>query len=242
MSEENRYNLNQLVRFKAAAQDLLVQKVVHDTNNFYGVIQGYVSLMEMTVTDPQLKDKFVPPMLEALQAGIDFNKHLGCLYRKAQPLRVAMNPGEVAREVFIEFDGSEGYQVSVKGHTDELLLDTETYRTVIRNLCLLLRQNGSPDAHLRFDRATLTEQTATDFVYSSNPGEYLTLSTELSIKNNTGDITGFLNPFAVSGDPQNDPGLATLLPFIKNHGGNLDLRLQGTTLTMVIYLPMEYEG
>ena len=71
---ESSITLNESVRRKVQALQAFARKIAHDTNNFYSVLQGYISLIAMSVTSDRDLQKFLLPIVNVLHAQLREHK------------------------------------------------------------------------------------------------------------------------------------------------------------------------
>ena len=239
-SFDNQVTLNESIRRKVHALQSMARKIVHDTNNYYGILQGYLSLLEMKSADDENLRKFLPPMKEALQAGIDLNKRLAEFYRPVQEMVTKVDLASVAREVCASFSQEHDFAVgvAVAGEPKPILLNEPAIRALVGNLCSLAQKSGTSPASFELSPAGLEEAAIAAMVLESRPGPYLRLRTTISLANYPQEEeTEFLNPFAFEPDDSSGLGLALLYNTLQNHGGNLDITSSDKRLTLNIYLP-----
>ncbi len=234
-------SLNQALRRKDHALRQLIQKVVHDSNNYYGVFQGYISLMEMSSLDKEVLGKYLPPMKDALQCGIKLNTCLAAYYRVALPMRIEMDLSALANEVCAQQAAEHNFTVTVTAQEDlpPVLVEEPAVRSLLANLCLLAEETATVAASWRLDSRRLDAAQLAGMVLDSQPGDYLRLQLTIMTTNfDQEEVTEFLNPYKISLDRNTDLGLGMLLPVLRNHGGNLDLALKGEQLILAIYFPV----
>jgi signal transduction histidine kinase len=218
----------------------LTRKIVHDTNNYYGILQGYISLMETTAAGDEILAKYLPPMKEALQAGIDLNKRLSAFYRESPVLVADTDLTAVVREECAAFASEHGFRVEVVSQEviEPIPLDEPAVRSLVGNLCLLAMKTGTTDARLELTLMHLGDEDLAGMVLDSRPGGYLCLLIAVSLADYPQvEATEFLNPFALEPDHSGELGLALLVSLLQNHGGNLDVTIRDHLLSMAIYFP-----
>jgi len=122
----------------------MVRKIIHDTNNCYGIIQGYLSLLEMESADDENLRKFLPPMKDALQSGIDLNKRLAEFYRPSQEMVIEVDLASITREVCATFAQEHDFavEVMVSGKPKPILLNEPAIRALVGNLCSLAKKSS----------------------------------------------------------------------------------------------------
>ncbi len=241
---DNQVTLNESIRRKIHALQTMAQKIVHDTNNYYGILQGYLSLLEMKSADDENLCKFLPPMKDALQSGIDLNKRLAKLYRLSQEMVTEVDLASVAREVCAAFAQEHDItvEVIVSGKQKPILLNEPTIRALVGDLCLLVEKSGTSPAQLELAPSELEEEAIAAMVLESQPGPYVCLRTTISLAEYPQEEdTEFLNPFAFEPDDSSGLGLALLYNTLQNHGGNLDITSRDKCLTLNLYLPSSQE-
>ncbi len=239
-SLDNQVTLNESIRHKVHALQTMARKIIHDTNNYYGILQGYLSLLEMESADDEKLRKFLPPMKEALRSGIDLNKRLAEFYRPSQEMVTEVDLASVTREVCAAFAQEHDFAVEViiSGKPKPILLNEPAIRALVGNLCSLARKTGTSPARLELVPAGLEEAAITAMVLQSQPGPYLCLRTTISLADyHQEEDTEFLNPFAFEPDDSSGLGLALLYNTLQNHGGNLDITSRDKCLTLNLYLP-----
>ncbi len=242
MSAATEVSLNQALRRKDHALRQLIRKVVHDSNNFYGVLHGYISLFEMSSLDKDALEKYLPPMKDALQAGIKLNTSLAAYYRVVSPMRIDRDLSALANEVCTRQATEHNFTVAVTAEEDlpPVSVEEPSVRAMLANLCLLAEETATVDAGLQLDSRRLDAAQLAGMVLDGQPGDYLRLQlTITTAKFDQEDVTEFLNPYQISPDRNADLGLGLLLPVLRNHGGNLDLSLNDKQLTLAIYFPIK---
>ena len=232
--------LNESIRRKVLALQSLARKIAHDTNNFYSVLQGYISLIEMKVTTEQELQKFLLPMKDAIDSGIALNRVLATYYRPAQVMVVPVDLAQLANEECENFKKTHEFIVKaiVEGQLKLVTLEEPAIRSVVRNLCLLAQVTKTPQARLELSAAELDEDTLKGMVLESRAGPYICMRLTVSLVDYPQqEETEFLNPFALTLDQKKDPGPAMIFQVMQNHGGNLDITSQDRKLTMSLYFP-----
>ncbi|MEE9464543.1 MAG: hypothetical protein V3W14_03070 [Candidatus Neomarinimicrobiota bacterium] len=235
-------DLNLLVRHKYHALRKLIQKVVHDTNNYFGVFQGYISLLEMTMEDKQVLEKYLPPMKDALQSGIGLNTLLAKYYRVAPPMLIQVDLTALAKEVCRQYAAEHNFTVTVVAEESlpTVPLEEPDVRRILMDLCQLAEVTGTVSAHMQLEAQQLEAPQLAGLVLESSPGEYIRLRLTVAIdKFEQEEVTEFLNPFALSKNVKADLGLGLLVPLLRNHGGTLDLSLADERLTLALHFPVK---
>lgn len=218
----------------------MARKVVHDTNNYYGILQGYLSILEMKSGDDEHLRKLLPPMKEALQSGIDLNKRLAEFYRPSQEMITEIDLAVVAREVCTSFAREHDFPmgVTVSGDLKPVPLNEPAIRSLIGDLCLLAKVTGTSPGQMELAPAELEEEAIAAMVLENRPGPYLRLRITISLADYPQEEeTEFLNPFALEQDYSSGLGLALLYNTLQNHGGNLDVASQDKYITLSLYFP-----
>jgi len=239
-SFDNQVTLNESIRRKVHALQTMAQNIVHDTNNYYGILQGYLSMLEMKSGDDENLRKFLPPMKEALQSGIDLNKRLVEFYRLGQEMITDVDLAAAAREVCATFARDQEFTVDVivSGELKPVPLNEAAIRSLVGDLCLLAKETGTSPAQLELAPAELEEEAIAAMVLESRPGPYLRLRITISLADYPQEEeTEFLNPFALEQDYSSGLGLALLHNTLQNHGGNLDVASQDKYITLNLYFP-----
>lgn len=232
--------LNESIRRKVHALQSMTRKLVHDTNNYYGILQGYISLLETPAAVNENLAKYLPPMKEALQAGIDLNRRLGTFYRESPALVADTDLTVVTREACAAFASEHDFHVEVVSTKTiaPLPLDEPAVRSLVADLCLLAMTTGTNDPRLELTPRYLGDEALAGMVLNSRPGDYVRLQISVSLADYPqAEETEFLNPFALNPDHSGGLGLALLISILQNHGGNLDVALADHVLTMAIYFP-----
>lgn len=235
-------DLNLLVRHKYHALRKVLQKVVHDTNNYFGVFQGYISLLEMTMEDNPLLEKYLPPMKDALKSGIGLNTLLSKYYRVAPPMLIHVDLTALAKEVCKQHTAEHNFTVTVVAEDSfpTVPLEEPAVRRILMDLCRLAEATGTNGANMLFDSRRLEAHELAGMVLESTPGDYIRLQLTVSTdKFEQEEVTEFLNPFALSQNIETDLGLGLLVPMLRNHGGTLDLSLANERLTLALHFPVK---
>lgn len=238
---ETEMSLNQALRGKDYALCQLIRKVVHDSNNYYGVFQGYISLLEMSSLDKGVLGKYLPPMQDALQSGIKLNTSLAAYYHVAPPMRIELDLSALANEVCARQAAEHNFTVTVTAQKDlpPVSVEEPTVSALLANLCLLVEETATVDARFLLDSQQLDAAQLAGMVLDGQPGGYIRLQlTIMTTKFDQEEVTEFLNPYKISPNRNTDLGLGLLLPVLRNHGGNLDLSSNDKQLTLAIYLPL----
>lgn len=238
---ETGVSLNQALRRKDHALRQLIRKIVHDSNNYYGVFQGYISLLEMSSLDKDVLGKYLPPMKDALQSGIKLNTSLAAYYHVTSPMRIDRDLSALANEVCARQAAEHNFTVTVIAEEDlpPVSVEEPSVRSMLANLCLLAEETATVDASLHLDSQRLDAAQLAGMVLEGYPGDYLRLQlTIMTAKFDQEEVTDFLNPYQISPNHNADLGLGMLLPVLRNHGGNLDLSSSDEQLTLAIYFPL----
>ncbi len=232
-------NLNSSVRRTWEALKTLSRKILHDTNNVYGAIQGYLSLLDMAGTRDKQLARYLSAMQEALDTGMTRNKALAAFYREQQVMVIAIEPLETARKAAAGSAAGLEIQPSVTADTDlpPLQVEEPAFQDLIDLLCFLAQQTGSVEPDISLMQAELDAAQIAAMVMESNPGAYLQISMTIDTAGLNGDMTGFLQPYRMSVDPEADLGVGRLLPILANHNGNLDLIQDNGGLQLNMYFP-----
>ena len=237
---ESSITLNESVRRKVQALQAFARKIAHDTNNFYSVLQGYISLIEMSVTSDRDLQKFLLPMKDAIDSGIALNRALAIYYRAAQVMVVPVDLAQLASEECEKFNETYKFPVKVivEGQLKPVTVEEPAIRSVVRNLCLLAQVTKTPKARLELSIAELDEDTLKGMVLESRSGSYLCMRLTVTLVDYPQqEETEFLNPFALTLDQKKDPGPAMIFRVMQNHRGNLDITSQDQKLTVSLHFP-----
>ncbi len=232
--------LNESIRRKVQAVQALARKIAHDTNNFYSVLQGYISLMEMRPASDQEFQKFLPPMKDAIDSGVALNRVLATYFRPAQVMVAPVDLALLAREECENFKQTYKFTVQaiVEGPLEPVSLEEPAVRSMVRNLCLLAQATKTPKARLELSTAELDDDSIKGMVLESRSGSYICMRLTVTLADYPQqEETEFLNPFVLSLDPKKDPGPAMIYQVMQNHGGNLDITSQDPKLTVALYFP-----
>jgi len=243
-SLDNQITLNESIRRKVHALQTMAQKIVHDTNNYYGILQGYISMLEMKSKDDENLRKFLPPMKEALQLGIDLNKSLAEFYRPGYQMITNVDLTAAVREVCATFAQSQKFTVHVvvSGELKPVLLNEAAIRSLVGDLCLLAKVTGTSPAQMELTPVELEAEDIVAMVLESQPGPYLRLCMAISLANYPQEEeTEFLNPFALKPDHTSGLGLALLYTTLQSHGGNLNVVSRDKYVTLNLYFPRRPE-
>ena len=232
-------NLNASVRRTWEALRDLTKRIVHDSNNVYGAIQGYLSLLEMAGTGSDQLTKYLNAMQEALEVGKVRNKALAAYYREQQVMVIAIDPVALARQALAESTAAPEIRPSITAETDLPPLQAEepAFVDFIDLLCILAKQTGTADPHISLKETELTAAQIADMVMEGKPGAYLQISMTIDTTSMHGDVTGFLQPYRMNNVPEADLGVGRLMPILANHGGNLDLVQDNGSLQLNMYFP-----
>lgn len=238
---ETEASLNQVLRRKDHALRKLIQKIVHDSNNYYSVFKGYISLLDISSLDKEVLGKYLPPMKDALKSGIRLDTRLTAYFHVVSPMRIELDLSALANEVCARQAAEHNFTVTVttEGDCPPILVEEPSVRSLLANLCLLAEETATVDAVLLLDSQWMDAAQLAGMVLDSTPGVYLHL--QLTIETTMfeqEDLTEFLNPYQISPNHDTDLGLGMLLPVLRNHGGNLDLAANGERLTLAIYFPL----
>ena len=231
--------LNRKTRRTWKALKRLTQRLVHDSNNIYGAIQGYLSLLEMSPDGNEQLRKYLVSMQEALDSGIRRNKALAGFYRQTQVMIIETDPLALAKGAVDQFAVDHSFEavIDAPGDITPLQLEEPAFAKFISYLCHLLKAAASGDPVIALLMQSLREEQLGDFVMESPPGDYLLVQVQTSAGELEGGPTTFLEPFQMAISEDAVLGMGELLPIIFNHGGNLDLQLEGELLTLNAYFP-----
>ncbi len=230
--------LNVALRSQFKAMGSLAQKIVHDTNNYYGVIQGYLSLIEMGVDAGQDIAKYLPPMYETLNSGIDLNKKLRAFYQASDPMFHTISLPEVARDALRAFKKvhSIAPQLNIAKDIGNVALDINGVNTILASLCLLAKECGT-GSELSIAHANLSREEIERMILPADEDVYIGFELDTPVSDSfLEDSLDFLTPFRISDDPQNDIGLALIFNIASNHHGTIDLNITGHRLILSVYL------
>lgn len=230
--------LNRALREQYKALSSVTQKIVHDTNNYYGVLQGYLSLIEMGVNAGQDIGKYLPPMYDALKSGIDLNKRLSAFYQSSDLIWHTISLPDVAREVIGAFEEihSTVPQLNIAEDIADVALDINGVNTILTSMCLLAKKCGA-DSQLTISHSTLSREDIEQMILPADEDVYIGFELDTPVSDHfPGDSLDFLVPFKISDDPQNDVGLALIFNIASNHHGTIDLKMTGRRLILSIYL------
>jgi hypothetical protein len=239
-SHEHSLTLNESICTRFQALQGMARRIVHDANNYYGIIQGYISLIEANLPRHEMIDKYLPPMKEALQSGIDFNKRLAAFYRESQPMVAEIDLPLVVQEVCEAFRREHDFTVDVRTVKAPGLvaLDEPVFRILIDSLCKLAQHTRTLPALITIDQVELPEKDIRAMVFESHPGLYAAVTVELSLEQNTPEtVIACLDPFALNSESPKDLGLALLYNHLRNHSGNLNVGHRGDTITLTLFYP-----
>ena len=237
--ENKRESLNRDIQRTWLALKSIAQKMVHDTNNIYGAIQGYVSLLEMSPGGNEQLEKYLPAMHDALRTGVDRNKAIAAFYRQTELMVINVDPLPTIREEVAGYASDNGYEVTVSATDDlpPLPLDEPIFRQMIVKLCFLAEQTDTETPQFDLSRVDLSEDDIDSLVMEGSAGSYMRLGLRFKAADVNGDATRFLEPFRMSPAPNDDLGLAMVLPGVANHRGNLDLWREGDSFNLSLYFP-----
>ncbi len=119
-------------------------------------------------------------------------------------------------------------------------LEETSLRQLAGDLCLLAKATGTKPASLELAPRQLDEAAIASMVLPGRPGDYVRLQTSISLADYPQqEETEFLNPFVFDTGEPSGLGLAPLYGTLKNHGGNLDVTLDGDGLTLALYFPAQ---
>ncbi|MFB0515287.1 MAG: hypothetical protein ACETWG_01635 [Candidatus Neomarinimicrobiota bacterium] len=240
ISTDYRITLNESIRRKIHALQTMVRKIVHETNNYYSILQGYVSLLEIQLADKEDLRKFLPPMDEALRAGIKLNERLAGLYQARQIMVAETDFAGLVGEVCAGFAREQNFTVAVavEGDLEPIPLEEPAVRALVTNLCHLAKETNTTPASITLCPVELDEKALMPMIFDSRSGPYICLRMAISLADySQEEETEFLNPFALDPDSTRDLGLPLLFNTLRNHGGNLDVALQNECITLAIYFP-----
>ena len=233
-------SLNESLRRKLGASRLMAQKITHDTNNYYGILQGYISLMEMKSPLEGKQGEYLEAMTEALQAGIRLNRVLASIYRQTSAMVALADLAALAREVSRLHADEHGtsVEVIVADEVAPFLFEESSLQKAIAYLCLLAQTTSTPQPQLIIARTELHAESISELVLHSRPGPYVTLEMSVALSTYEQDEeTAFLNPFALSFNGDNGLGLAELFSILENHDGSLDVSKADERLTLRLHFP-----
>ncbi len=241
-ASENLISLNESIRRKFDAAGLMAQKIAHETNNYYGIIQGYISLMEMQLNANDKLAQMLIPIKEALHSGIQLNKRLAAFYGSTNIMGADVDLVAAVKDACATFSraGDLAVEVTVKEELPPVYLDEPAVQSLLRDLCLLLKVTGTSPAALILSRAQLDEGTIAGMVLDSQPGSYACVQATISLSDyDQPEATAFMNPFAFdTGDPMS-LGLALIYGILRNHEGNLDVSVDHAQLALRLYFPFQ---
>ena len=241
-SNRTSISLNESISRKVHALQTLMRKLVHDTNNYYGIIQGYVSLLEARPGDEAAARKYLPPIKEALQEGIALNRRLAAFYRSDPGVMTETDPADTVREVCATYAGEHGFsmEVKVRGDLEPVMLNGPSLRSLVANLCFLVEKTRTIPAVLELETVQLDAKQIGGMALDSPPGGYLRLQTSVSLAEySQEEETELLNPFALDPVDPKDMGLSLIYSSVLSHGGNLDVTLRDKLLTLALYYPQQ---
>ncbi len=231
-------SLNESIARKDLALRKFAQKIAHDTNNYYGVIQGYVSLLEMLDIDDEDMTKYLVPIKSAVNSGIALNQQISSLYRSANIMVVTRNLADLVRAAAAEFVAGNDYTVDVDGTTGELQLDAPAVTELINDLCTLAKTAGNPKASFVLASVTLTEDDTANMILDSLAGKFAEITFKIdTAKMDQDDETKFFNPFIIAATGSKELGVGGVFALLRNHHGNIDVTSHDQTMTIKIYFP-----
>ena len=174
---ETEASLNQVLRRKDHALRKLIQKIVHDSNNYYSVFKGYISLLDISSLDKDVLGRYLPPMKDALQSGIRLNTRLTAYFHVVSPMRIELDLSALANEVCARQAAEHNFTVTVttEGDCPPILVEEPSVRSLLANLCLLAEETDTVDAVLLLDSQWLDAAQLAGRVLASTPGVYLLL-------------------------------------------------------------------
>ena len=152
-----------------------------------------------------------------------------------------MQLGELVPEVCQAFSGEQDWDIGVEvgPGLETVKLDPEALRELIRSLCLLLKTTATEPAVITLDSCELDQSRIENLVFETHPGRYARIETHLALGHYPQEEdTGFLNPFAVTSDQDQDLGAATILTTLQNHSGNIDVRIENGRAFLNLYFPL----
>ncbi len=218
----------------------MARSIVHETNNYYGILQGYLSMLEMKLSKDEVVHKYLPPMKEALQSGIELNKRLSEFYHPYQDIIGEVNLEVVTREVCTTFTQKEHFalEVVVTAASGNLPLNEATVRSLIMDLCQMAKETGTSPAQIELTPIDLEADKITTLIMDSQPGPYVRLRTAISLADYPQkEETEFLNPFVEQHEYSSKLGLAALWIALQNHNGNLGITIQDDYAIIELYFP-----
>ena len=222
-----------------ARKDLALRKFAQDTNNYYGVIQGYVSLLEMQMEGDERVAKCLEPINSALDLGIKLNKQISALYRSVDMMVVRKNLAELVQSTAADYAAANNYSVDVMGHTEEILLELSVVTQLIKDLCTLAKKAANPKATFELASVTLSQDEAARMVLDAPAGKYAQITIEIDTTAiEEDDETLFFNPFVISAEDSKDIGVGGIFGILRNHGGNIDVASNDQTMIINIYFPV----
>ncbi|MCH8327968.1 MAG: hypothetical protein IID15_05530, partial [Candidatus Marinimicrobia bacterium] len=132
--------LNRQTRQIWMALKRLTRKLVHDSNNIFGAIQGYLSLLEMSPDGNEQLQKYLVSMQEALDSGIGRNKALAGFYRQTEVMMIETDPLALAKAAADQFADAHSFEVELHAPEDiaPLRLEEPIFSNLITYLCHLL--------------------------------------------------------------------------------------------------------
>ncbi len=236
----NQITINESLRRKYRAVETMAKKIAHETNNYYGIIQGYISLIELQLKDEKKLLEMLDPMKEALRSGINLNKRLASFYRTTDVMGADTDLVAALTDVCATFSRDQEFVIELLAEDmlQPLYLDEPSLRHLAGDLCLLAKATGTEPARLELASRQLDEAAIASMVLAGSPGNYVRLQTSISLTDYPQEEeTEFLNPFVFDTGEPSGLGLALLYGTLKNHGGNLDVTLDGDSLTLALYFP-----
>lgn len=241
-SSRNTLTLNESIRTRFEALQCMARRIVHDGNNYYGILQGYISLLETNLSGHEMVDKYLPPMKEALQSGIDFNKRLAAFYRESQPMVAEIDLPLVVGEVCENYRREHDLEVEVvtENGPDHISVDEPLFRILIEDLCKLALHTQTRPARFNINRTELAESDIESMVLDSAPGTYAEISVQFSLAQHTPEtVINCLNPFVFNTENSNSRGLglALLYNHLRNHQGNLDVSYDNDSIRITLVYP-----
>jgi hypothetical protein len=243
-SPQDSFTLNESLHSRFQALHCMARRIVHDTNNYYGILQGYISLLEANLPGEELIEKYLPPMKEALQAGIDFNKRLAEFYRESQPMLTEIELPVVVQEVGESYRRAHDLEVDVTIEKEPgiVAVNEPIFRILMEGLCKLAQYTHTRPVRFIIDHVKLPEKDIRAMVFESQPGAYAVISVEYSLEQNTPEaVVACMNPFGFESEHSQDLGLALLYNHLRHHQGNLDVRRSGDSLGIALYYPEREE-
>lgn len=240
-TDSNSISLNRNTARTWLALKRLSQKLVHDNNNIFGALQGYISLLELSPDGSEALPKYLPSMQEALDSGMVRTKALSTYYRLTQVMKIEADPHALASAAVEQFAATNGFEVALDSTADlsSLRLDEPAFSKIILLLCHLLMAADSADPSIVMSKQNLSSEELDQYVMESAAGDYLCLT----VRADTGQLHTepdlIFEPFQMPIDGDGYLGMAEILSIISNHEGNLDLQMEQEQLTLNIFFPYQ---